>query len=181
MPLEVLRFRAWYSHPKVLQAIRDQIDAIPFAHTGFFTSKPAEDLADKLIETAPGGLEKVYYVSGGSEAVEAALKMARQYYLEIGQPQRRHLITRRQSYHGNTLGALAAGGNSWRREPFEPLLIGCTILHLVLNTVKNVRMRANKNTVSASRTNWKRKYLISVKIASWRLLRNLLSVRRRVR
>ncbi|MEC7656588.1 MAG: aspartate aminotransferase family protein [Pseudomonadota bacterium] len=112
-----------HSHPKVLQAIRDQIDAIPFAHTGFFTSKPAEDLADKLIETAPGGLEKVYYVSGGSEAVEAALKMARQYYLEIGQPQRRHLITRRQSYHGNTLGALAAGGNMWRREPFEPLLI----------------------------------------------------------
>ena len=112
-----------HSHPKVLQAIREQINSISFAHTGFFTSKPAENLADKLIEMAPGGLAKVYYVSGGSEAVEAALKMARQYYLEIGQTQRRHLITRRQSYHGNTLGALSAGGNMWRREPFEPLLI----------------------------------------------------------
>ena len=80
---------------------------------------------------APGGLAKVYYVSGGSEAVEAALKMARQYYLEIGQPQRRHLITRRQSYHGNTLGALSAGGNMWRREPFEPLLIETHNLSLI--------------------------------------------------
>lgn len=112
-----------HSHPKVLQAIRDQIDAISFAHTGFFTSPPAEALADKLIANAPGDLDKVYFVSGGSEAVEAALKMARQYFLEIGQPQRQHIITRRQSYHGNTLGALAAGGNMWRREPFSPLLI----------------------------------------------------------
>ena len=112
-----------HSHPRVLQAIRDQIDAIPFAHTGFFTSAPAEALADKLIASAPGDLDQVYFVSGGSEAVEAALKIARQYFLEIGQPQRRHIITRRQSYHGNTLGALAAGGNMWRREPFAPLLI----------------------------------------------------------
>ena len=64
-----------HSHPKVLQAIREQINSISFAHTGFFTSKPAENLADKLIEMAPGGLAKVYYVSGGSEAVEAALKI----------------------------------------------------------------------------------------------------------
>jgi len=112
-----------HSHPRVIKAIRDQTEAISFAHTGFFTSTAAEELADKLIEKAPGDLEYVYYVSGGSEAVEAALKLARQYYLETGRPQRKHLITRRQSYHGNTLGALAAGGNMWRREPFAPLLI----------------------------------------------------------
>ena len=112
-----------HNHPKVIQAIKDQIDAISFAHTGFFTSQAAEDLAAKLAAEAPGDVNYVYYVSGGSEAVEAALKMARQYYMETGRPQRRHIITRRQSYHGNTLGALAAGGNMWRREPFSPLLI----------------------------------------------------------
>ena len=68
-------------------------------------------------------MSHVYLVSGGSEAIEAALKMARQYFVEIGQPQRRHVIARRQSYHGNTLGALAVGGNAWRRAQFEPLLI----------------------------------------------------------
>ena len=65
----------------------------------------------------------VYFVSGGSEAIEAALKMARQYFVEKGEPQRRHFIARRQSYHGNTLGALAVGGNEWRRKQFAPLLI----------------------------------------------------------
>ncbi|PPR60603.1 MAG: putative aminotransferase [Alphaproteobacteria bacterium MarineAlpha4_Bin2] len=112
-----------HSHPVVLQAIRNQIDRISFAHTGFFTSQVAEDLAEKLTSKAPGDLNYVYFVSGGSEAVEAALKLARQYYLETGRPERRHIITRRQSYHGNTLGALAAGGNMWRREPFDPLLV----------------------------------------------------------
>src|SRR5690606_320898 len=99
------------------------LDRVPFAHTAFFTSEPAEDLAAFLAGRAPGDLRRVYFVSGGSEAVEAGLKLARQYFLEIGQPQRRHLIARRQSYHGNTLGALATGGNILRREPFAPLLI----------------------------------------------------------
>ncbi|NKB60018.1 MAG: aspartate aminotransferase family protein [Alphaproteobacteria bacterium] len=112
-----------HSHPKVNQAIKDQVDKIAFTHTGFFTNQPMEDLADRMIAAAPDGLESVYFVSGGSEAMEAALKMARQYVVEIGEPQRHHFITRRQSYHGNTLGALAAGGNMWRREMFEPLLI----------------------------------------------------------
>ncbi len=112
-----------HSHPKVLEAIRSQIDEIPFAHTGFFTSRPAETLAARMAETAPGDLDRVYFVSGGSEGVEAALKLARQYHLEMGEPQRRYIVSRRQSYHGNTLGALAAGGNMWRREPFDPLLI----------------------------------------------------------
>ncbi|MEM7026192.1 MAG: aspartate aminotransferase family protein, partial [Pseudomonadota bacterium] len=112
-----------HSHPRVIEAVRRQVGDLAFAHTGFFTSKPAEALADHLIDSAPAGLDKVYFTSGGSEAVEAALKMARQYYLEIGQPDRRHFIARRQSYHGNTLGALAVGGNPWRRAQFEPLLV----------------------------------------------------------
>ncbi len=112
-----------HSDPDVIAAIRDQVGRLAFAHTGFFTSAPAEELADRLIAAAPPGLERVYFVSGGSEAVEAALKLARQYFLEIGQPQRSRFVARRQSYHGNTLGALAVGGNMWRRTPFEPLLM----------------------------------------------------------
>ncbi|MEM8878852.1 MAG: aspartate aminotransferase family protein [Pseudomonadota bacterium] len=112
-----------HGDPDVTQAIKDQLDHVGFAHTGFFTSEPAETLADMLIAHAPEGLERVYFVSGGSEAMEAAIKLARQYYLEIGEPTRHKVIARRQSYHGNTLGALAAGGNLWRREPFAPLMI----------------------------------------------------------
>jgi adenosylmethionine-8-amino-7-oxononanoate aminotransferase len=111
-----------HGDPHIIQAIQDQTAKLAFAHTGFFTSDPAEQLADLLIQNAPGDLDRVYFVSGGSEAVEAAIKLARQYHIENGQPQRQHLIARRQSYHGNTLGALAAGGNQWRRAPFEPLL-----------------------------------------------------------
>ncbi|WP_068312479.1 aspartate aminotransferase family protein [Polycladidibacter hongkongensis] len=112
-----------HSNEAVLTAMQTQMNAIAFAHTGFFTSQPAEDLAAALIEKAPEGLERVYLVSGGSEATEAALKLARQYHVERGEPSRKHIIARLQSYHGNTLGALSAGGNMWRREPFEPLLI----------------------------------------------------------
>ena len=115
-----------HSHPAVIQAIKDQVDKIPFAHTAFFTNEPAERLAEHLIQRAPGDLARVYYVSGGSEANETALKLARQYFLEIGQPERHRFIARLQSYHGNTLGALAVGGNMWRREPYNPLLIETT-------------------------------------------------------
>lgn len=111
-----------HSHSDVVRAVKDQLDAIPYAHTAFFTSEAAESLADFLAERARG-LERVYFVSGGSEAVEAGLKLARQYYLERGEPGRRHFIARRQSYHGNTLGALSVGGNQWRRAQFEPVLI----------------------------------------------------------
>jgi adenosylmethionine-8-amino-7-oxononanoate aminotransferase len=112
-----------HGHPEVLAAMHRQIDALAYAHTSFFSSAVAEELGDHLIEHAPPGMSHVYLVSGGSEAIEAALKMARQYFVEIGQPQRRHFIARRQSYHGNTLGALAVGGNEWRRRQFAPLLI----------------------------------------------------------
>lgn len=112
-----------HGHPAVIAALHAQLDRMPYAHTSFFTSEVAERLADRLVEDAPAGLSHVYFTSGGSESVEAALKMARQYFVEAGQPQRRHVIARRQSYHGNTLGALATGGNEWRRAPFRPLLI----------------------------------------------------------
>ena len=112
-----------HGHPKVIQAIKRQIDRIAYAHTAFFTTEPLESLADWLVARAPGTIHRAYFTCGGSEAVEAAVKLARQYFIEIGQPQRRHLIARRQSYHGTTLGALAVGGNAWRRAPFAPLLV----------------------------------------------------------
>ena len=112
-----------HGHPDVIAALRRQLDALAYAHTAFFTTEAAERLADRLVEDAPQGIDRVYLVSGGSEAIEAALKMARQYFVEIGEPQRSAIVARRQSYHGNTLGALAAGGNAWRRAQFEPLLI----------------------------------------------------------
>ncbi len=111
-----------HGHQDVSAAMKSQIDRISYAHTSFFTSEAAESLADRLVALTPDGLDYVYLVSGGSEAVEAALKMARQYFVETGQPQRRHIIARRQSYHGNTIGALATGGNAWRRAQFQPIL-----------------------------------------------------------
>jgi adenosylmethionine-8-amino-7-oxononanoate aminotransferase len=112
-----------HSHPAIIAAIRAQAEQLCYAHTSFFTSEPAETLAEHLLARAPEGLSHAYFVSGGSEAVEAALKMARQYFVEIGEPQRSVFVSRRQSYHGNTLGALAVGGNEWRRAQFAPLLI----------------------------------------------------------
>jgi len=112
-----------HAHPDVLAAMHRQIDQLAYAHTGFFTSETVEHLAEHLTRTAPGDLNYAYFVSGGSEAVETALKLARQYFVEIGQPSRTRFIARQQSYHGNTLGALAVGGNEWRRRQFAPLLI----------------------------------------------------------
>lgn len=112
-----------HSHPAPIRAIQEQAATLAFAHTGFFTSSVLEDLASFLTYEAPGNLTKAYLTSGGSESVETALKLARQYCVEIGEPQRSRIIARRQSYHGNTLGALSAGGNLWRRAAYEPLLI----------------------------------------------------------
>ena len=111
-----------HQHPRVLAAISRQMSKLAFAHTAFFSSEVAEALADQLTGEEPGGLAYTYFVSGGSEAIEASIKIARQYFVERGESERRHFIARRQSYHGNTLGALAAGGNAWRREPYAPLL-----------------------------------------------------------
>lgn len=112
-----------HSDREVISAIKAQLDRMPYAHTSFFTNEPMEALAADLVSHAPAGIGKAYFVSGGSEAVEAALKLARQYFVEAGEPQRARVIARRQSYHGNTLGALAAGGNPFRRRQFEPLLV----------------------------------------------------------
>lgn len=107
----------------VIDAVTQQMQAMAYAHTSFFTSEPAEELATLLAAHAPGDLNRSYFVCGGSEAMEAALKLARQYALEKGQESRKYIVARQQSYHGNTLGALATGGNQWRRKPFEPLMV----------------------------------------------------------
>ncbi|HEX4260063.1 MAG TPA: aspartate aminotransferase family protein [Acetobacteraceae bacterium] len=111
-----------HGNRRVAEAIAAQASRMAYAHTGFFTSEPAEALADLLLDGSPGGLSHAYFCSSGSEGTEAALKLARQYFVEIGQPERRHFIARRQSYHGNTLGALAVGGNMMRRAPYAPIL-----------------------------------------------------------
>ncbi len=112
-----------HQHPVVISALREQASQLAYAHTGFFTSAPAEELAHMVAERAPGDLNKVFFVSGGSEAIESALKLARQYFLDKGEPDRHKIIARAQSFHGNTLGALSVGGNEWRRKQFEPLLL----------------------------------------------------------
>lgn len=112
-----------HGHPAIVEAVRAQAAKLEYAHTSFFTSEPAEALADDLIAHGPAGMSHVYFVSGGSEGVEAALKMAVQYHAERGKPTKNHVIARWQSYHGNTLGALSAGGNRWRRAQFKSLLI----------------------------------------------------------
>eukprot|EP00667_Euglena_gracilis_P020727 EG_transcript_22507 len=112
-----------HSHPRVLAALKAQADAIPYAYSLFFTSPAMEQLADLLVRHAPPGLERAFFCSGGAEAVEGAVKLARQYFLEVGQPQRRHVLARRQSYHGNTVGALALGGDLARRAAYAPFLL----------------------------------------------------------
>ncbi len=107
---------------RVREAIADQLARVAYVHTGLFTNTAAEELAETLLAHEPGGLTHAFFVSSGSEGMETALKLARQYFLEIGQPQRTRFIARRASYHGNTLGALSAGGNAMRRAPYAELL-----------------------------------------------------------
>ncbi|MBI1873476.1 MAG: aspartate aminotransferase family protein [Acidobacteria bacterium] len=112
-----------HSHLAVIEAVVNQIKSLPFAHTSFFTSEPAERLADFLMARAPRGLSRAAFVSGGSEAVETAIKLSRQYWLERGQPSRAWIVSRRLSFHGNTLGALSVGGHLARRERYLPYLL----------------------------------------------------------
>ena len=114
-----------------------------------------KQLADRLVADAPAGISHVYFVRGGSEAVEAALKMARQYFVETGEPQRRHIIARRQSYHGNTLGALATGGNEWRRAQFRPLLIETHHIDPCFAYRFQEPARARRTTAGAPRRRWR--------------------------
>lgn len=112
-----------HGHPAVVAAVREQVGRLDYAHTSFFSSEPAEALADDLIAHAAPALTHVHFVSGGSEGVETALKLAIQYHAETGRPEKNRVIARWQSYHGNTLGALSAGGNRARRRQYAPLLI----------------------------------------------------------
>jgi len=117
-----------HGNPQVAAAIAEQVAALDYAHTGFFTSDAAEELASLIADVSPGALDRVWFTSSGSEAIEAALKLARQYHLERGDSGRSRVIARRFSYHGNTLGALAAGGSKWRRAPYDPLLIETSLV-----------------------------------------------------
>src|SRR5690349_20824231 len=101
-----------HGHPQVLAAMEEQAARLEFIHTGFFTTEAAEELAQVIADGSPGALDRVWFTSSGSEATEAALKLARQYHLERGDTGRDKIIARRLSYHGNTLGALAAGGSA---------------------------------------------------------------------
>ncbi len=111
-----------YNHPDVIEAIKAQLDKVPFAHSAFFTNQPQEELAQRLADRFPESGARVYFLSGGSEANETALKLARQYWLAKGIPGKYKVISREQSYHGNTLGALSVSGNAQRRITYGPML-----------------------------------------------------------
>ena len=147
-----------HSDKAVVEAIQQQLAKLPFAHTSFFTNEPMEALADALIARAPAPLDKVYFVSGGSEAIEAALKLARQYFVEKGEPQRRHLIGRRQSYHGNTLGALAVGGNAWRRKQFSRCSLRRCMSRPATPIEASKRAKRTQAMANASALSWKRRF-----------------------
>jgi adenosylmethionine-8-amino-7-oxononanoate aminotransferase len=111
--------------PEIGRAMADQSSQIAFAHTSQFHTASAEKLAGRLLAMAPPNFRnggRVYFTSGGSEATETAIKLARQFYLETGQKNRYRVLSRRQSYHGSTLGAMSVSGNVARRAPYEPLL-----------------------------------------------------------
>lgn len=111
--------------PSVGRAMADQAARLQFAHTSQFSTPVAENFARRLLDLAPEGMGRggrVYFTSGGSEAIETAIKMSRQYFLERNEPKRFRVLSRRQSYHGSTLGAMTVGGNLSRREPYQPLL-----------------------------------------------------------
>src|SRR5437868_4032917 len=114
-----------HSHPRVIEAVQRQIARMPYAHSGFFTNEPAEQLAEHLLARVPDGFGagRAIFVGSGSEATDVALKLARQYFIERGEPDRCHFIARRMSYHGNTLGALSVSGHMQRRSFYEPMLL----------------------------------------------------------
>ncbi|MBS0560986.1 MAG: aspartate aminotransferase family protein [Proteobacteria bacterium] len=114
-----------HSNARVVAAVQAQVARLPFAHTSFFTNAPAEALAHRLIDRAPPGFGagRAAFLGGGSEAVEAALKLVRQHFVEKGEPGRFRVISRQGSYHGNTLGALAAGGHAGRKRIYQPMLM----------------------------------------------------------
>lgn len=111
-----------HSNPAVLDAMRAQMEKSTFGYRLHFQTEASEELAEKIVALTPEGLDKVFFVSGGSEAVESCLKLARQYVLTQGQAQRYKVISRHPSYHGCTLGALAITGMSTMTGPFDPMM-----------------------------------------------------------
>ena len=113
-----------HSNPRVLAKIKAQMDKATFGYRLHFRTHPSEDLAAKTVAMTPEGLDRVFFVSGGSEAVESAVKLARQYALTQGQTLRHKVISRFPSYHGCTFGALDLTGYDPLREPFAPMMKG---------------------------------------------------------
>ncbi len=111
-----------HGHTRVADAISQQLSRIAYSHGSFFTSEPAEALADILLKDAPAGMQRVLFSSGGSESNEAALKLVRQMWVECGRPEKSRIIARRQSYHGASMGALSLSGNPGRRATYAPML-----------------------------------------------------------
>jgi adenosylmethionine-8-amino-7-oxononanoate aminotransferase len=111
-----------YSHPKVIDAMQRQLETLPFIHGALFTTEPLEELAALLVDQAPAGLDRAFFVSGGTEGIEIALLLARQYAVESGQPDRRLIISRRNSYHGSSFTSFGVGDAAARRAPFDPML-----------------------------------------------------------
>ena len=157
-----------YGNSEVKDAIVAQLRDCAYIHSSFFTTVATEELAEFLTTRAPGDLSSVCFVGSGSEATDTALKMARQYFLEIGRPERRKIIARRQSYHGATIGALSVGGNKKRRGFYEPYLFDVDFVEpcyayrgrhegesvedfglRVANTLEAAILRAGPETVAA--------------------------------
>jgi len=112
-----------HSMPSIVEAMRRQAERIEFVHGNMFSSKGLVELAQRMIEISPGNSDKAYFVSGGSEANETALKMARSYHVARGQKQKYVVISRWQSYHGSTMGALSMSGRTSSRQIYQPLLL----------------------------------------------------------
>lgn len=108
---------------EILEAMTEQAKKACFIYNGQFVTEPAINLARKIVELSPPRLSRVFLVSGGSEAIETALKMARQYHLETGHPSKYRIISRWTSYHGNTIAALSLSGRTQWRKPFTPYLL----------------------------------------------------------
>lgn len=119
-----------HTNKNVINAIKNQMDKVAFAHTGFFTNEPSEELAARLMNKTPEGFGagRAMFLGSGSEAMEAALKLARQFHSELGNNNKTKVISRISSYHGNTLGALATGGHKGRRAPYQSMLMEVTYI-----------------------------------------------------
>ncbi|CAM2164544.1 Aspartate aminotransferase family protein [Paraburkholderia sacchari] len=110
-----------HAHPAIRDAMLAQLDKVAFAYRTQFENQPALDLADKLIDLVGGRYDRVFFSGGGSESVESALKLARQYWFSMGEPQRSVFIARKPSYHGSTMGALAMTSYTPLTQPFQPM------------------------------------------------------------